>query len=190
MYEYLPEMIKAGVTSFKIEGRMREKDFILELVNWYGDAFDRYIKDPVNFNRYQDLDKIDKARKRDLSTCYAFSNPGLNNINTRYEGTGKFYSTGKMFSKPIVEKEITQKKINQINAIIKKYPKKLKQLKLYVKVNNFKQAMLCIKKKIDIIHLSGNVYQPDTPWSVDDINTICENKGNTKIILGTPKIFD
>ncbi|QVK17933.1 U32 family peptidase [Mycoplasmatota bacterium] len=190
MYEHLPEMIEAGVTSFKIEGRMREKDFIVKLVNWYGDALDRYIKDPLHFDRYQDKEEMYKMRKRDLSTCYALSKPGLDNINTRYEGTGKFYSTGKMFSKPTVEKEINEVKIKEIKGIINHYPKKPKQLKLSVKVNNIKQALLCIQKKVDIIYLSGNVYQPDKPWCVDDINMICKNKGNSKILLGTPKIFD
>ncbi len=190
MYEYLPEMIEAGVTSFKIEGRMREKEFIINLVNWYGDALDRYIEDPLHFDRNQDKDKLYEKRKRDLSTCYAFGNPGLENINLRYEGTGKIYSTGKMFSKPTSEKDVTSEKVNQIKSIINQFPKKSKQLSLSVQVNNIKQANLCIEKGVDLIYLSGNVYEPDRPWNVEDIKMICDNKKNCKIILGMPKIMD
>ncbi len=35
MYTYLPEMIDAGIDSFKIEGRMRQKEFIVNLINYY-----------------------------------------------------------------------------------------------------------------------------------------------------------
>ncbi len=190
MYEFLPEMIEAGVTSFKIEGRMREKDFIVNLVNWYGDAIDRYINDPLHFDRQKDLYKIVESRKRDLSTCYAFSKPGLKNINTRYEGTGIFYSTGKMFSKPTEEKEKSSDKINKIRTKIKKYQSKRKQLSLSVKVNNIEQAKLCIHHGVDAVILSGNVFKPDKPFSIEEIKSICSGKGNSKIILGTPKICD
>ena len=37
-----------------------------------------------------------------------FGNPGLDFINTRFEGTGKFYSTGKMFSTPTEEPELNE----------------------------------------------------------------------------------
>ena len=43
MYEHIPELIKSGITSFKIEGRMRDIEFLLMVVNSYGDAIDRYI---------------------------------------------------------------------------------------------------------------------------------------------------
>lgn len=190
MYQFLPEMIEAGVTSFKIEGRMREKEFIVNLVNVYGNALDRYIKDPLNYERNKDFNVLYESRKRDFSTAYAFGNPGLSNINTRYEGTGKIYSSGRMFSKPTVEKENLDEKVIQLKDTINSYKKNPKQLELAVKVNNYEQAQLCIEKKVDIIYLSGNVYKPDQPWSVSQIDQLCKIKGSTKIILGTPKIID
>src|SRR3989337_886263 len=55
MYEYIPELIGACITSFKIEGRMRDMDFVTNLVNIYGNAIDRYIYDPIGFDRKKDL---------------------------------------------------------------------------------------------------------------------------------------
>ena len=46
MYENIPELIEAGVVSFKIEGRMREADYLLGIINSYSDAINRYIEDP------------------------------------------------------------------------------------------------------------------------------------------------
>ncbi len=116
LYHYLPEMIHAGVTSFKLEGRMREKDFIIKLTNQYGDALDRFIEDPAGYDRDKDYNEIYKSRKRDLSTAYAFGKPGIRNINTRFEGTGKFYSTGKMFSTPTLEKSIDQEQTDDLRS--------------------------------------------------------------------------
>lgn len=112
MYEHLPELIESGITSFKIEGRMRDQEFMVNLANSYGDAIDRYIDDPLGFDRTVDSKELYKNRKRDFSTAYAFGKPGLTNINRRYEGTGKFYSTGKVFSTPTAERELSEARVN------------------------------------------------------------------------------
>lgn len=119
MIEHIPEMIDAGVQVFKIEGRMRQKEFIIELITRYGNAIDAYLHSlspTQEFGRTnQDSPKatveaeakwIQENRKRDLSQGYAFGNPGLSNLNSRYEGTGKLYSTGKVFSTPTPEPSI------------------------------------------------------------------------------------
>ena len=190
MYEYLPEMIEAGVNSFKIEGRMRQKEFIVDLINYYAEALDRYIDDPLHYDRGKHMPEIIQSRKRDLSTCYAFGKPGLSNINLRYEGTGKIYSSGKMFSKPTIENDVNEDKISNIKKECDSNKVVQNPLQLAVKVNNMKQAKLCIDLGVDTVHLSGNVYQPDQPFSVDEINELAEIKGKSKIILGTPKIMD
>ena len=99
MYSYLSDMILAGVSSFKIEGRMREKEFIAKLINRYGEALDRFLEDPYGAS-HGDPEDMEPFKKRDYSSGYAFGTPGVENINTRGEGSGKFYSTGKMFSTP------------------------------------------------------------------------------------------
>lgn len=118
MYEHIPELIHGGVTSFKIEGRMRDTEFVLMLVNAYGDAIDRYIDDPVGFERSRDTQLLYDNRKRDLSTGYAFGRPGLSYINKRYEGTGKFYSTGKVFSTPTEERRLGEKRLGEVAAYL------------------------------------------------------------------------
>ena len=77
MYENIPELIEANVTSFKIEGRMRDKEFIVDLVNAYGEAIDRYIEDPLSYDRKEGADQLSENRKRDFSTAYAIWKPRI-----------------------------------------------------------------------------------------------------------------
>ena len=91
MYEHIPELIDAGVVSFKIEGRMRDAEYLIGIINSYRDAIDRYIDDPIFYDRKKESQTLFNNRKRDFSTAYAFGKPGLSNINERYEGTGKLH---------------------------------------------------------------------------------------------------
>ncbi len=189
LYQYLPEMIHAGVTSFKIEGRMREKEFITRLIGQYGDALDRFIADPIGYDRTKDCDEIYAARKRDLSTGYAFGKPGRRNINTRYEGTGKFYSTGKIFSTPTAEKRIDDTQTRQLQEMLKSavseyghatqtgqagqiFRSKLAdrgEIKLSVRVNSFEQALTAIETGIERLYIAADVFQPDKPMTLNQI---------------------
>jgi putative protease len=121
LYEHIPELIHNRITSFKIEGRMREADYLLPLINAYGDAIDRYIEDPLAYDRFKDAEFLYRNRKRDFSTAYAFGKPGLSNINRRMEGTGAFYSTGKVFSSAVEEPEFTVEKQEAIKKSIARF---------------------------------------------------------------------
>ena len=189
MYENIPELIESGVVSFKIEGRMRDAEYLVDLINYYSDAIDRYIDDPISYDRKKDADKLYENRKRDFSTAYAFGNPGLSNINERYEGTGKFYSTGKVFSNPVDEIELKNERINELKSILKS--EKAIELKpsLSVKVNSYEAAMIAIEEGANRIYLSGDVFEPNMQFSKKEILSITENKKNSKIYLGMPRMM-
>lgn len=190
MYEHIPELIEACVTSFKIEGRMRETDFIVDLVNSYGEAIDRYIEDPLSFDRKKQAQKLFENRKRDFSTAYAFGKPGLDFINIRYEGTGKFYSTGKVFSVPSEEPEITP-------AVLAAAQTELSSIKsdvygkhnLSVKVNNYEQAKLCIEANAQRVYITCEVLQPDEFMTVEQLQHLVNIKGSTEIYLALPQMM-
>ena len=190
MYEHLPELIESGITSFKIEGRMRDKEFMVMLANSYSDAIDRYIDDPIGFDRTKDSKELYNNRKRDFSTAYAFGKPGLSNINRRYEGTGKFYSTGKVFSTPTAERELSEKRVMEIRERLAK-EKRTEQAKpkLAVRVNNMEQARLALELGVDNLYLSGDVYEPDRPFTKGEIKELGALKGDTKIYLGMPRMM-
>ncbi|MFR9240382.1 MAG: peptidase U32 family protein [Clostridium baratii] len=189
MYENIPELIEAGVVSFKIEGRMRDAEYLVDLINSYSDAIDRYIDDPISYDRKKDADKLYKNRKRDFSTAYAFGNPGLSNINERYEGTGKFYSTGKVFSNPVDEIELKNERINELKSILKSDKVIESKPSLSVKVNSYEAAMIAIEEGVNRVYLSGDVFEPNMQFSKKEILSITENKKNSKIYLGMPRMM-
>lgn len=199
LYRYLPEMIHAGVTSFKIEGRMREKEFITTLINHYADALDRFIEDPVGYDRSKNYNEIYESRKRDLSTAYAFGKPGIQNINTRFEGTGKFYSTGKMFSTPTSEKNIDQEQTDYIREQFKSdviRPRSAQDgVRLSVRVNSFLQAMAAIEAGIDRLYLAADVYKSDNPMTLKEVIKLKEfidsrRQQKTELYIATPRMMN
>jgi putative protease len=183
MYEHLPEMIEAGILSFKIEGRMKDADYLVTLINYYSDAIDRYIEDPICYDRKKDSQSIYETRIRDLSTCSAFGKPGLSNINRRSEGTGK------IFSNPVEEIEICSDKIEEIRTHLNVKNPLVQKPNLSVKVDSYMQAKVAIDEGADRIYLSGDVFQPNHPFSKSEIQLITKDKNNSKIYLGFPKMM-
>jgi len=188
MYEHIPEMIDAGIISFKIEGRMRDADFLVTLINYYSDAIDRYIDDPICYDRKKDAKTIIDGRKRDLSTCSAFGIPGLSYINRRYEGNDN-KGFGKVFSNPIKEIEIRKSRLEEIKNLINEKTSLAKKPKLSVKVDSYAQAIVALDEGVDAIYLSGEVFEPNQPFSKSEILKLTKNKKNTKVYLGFPKMM-
>jgi len=183
MYEHIPEMIEAGICSFKIEGRMRDADYLVAMINYYSDAIDRYIHDPICYDRKKDAQSIYETRIRDLSTCSAFGKPGLSYINERHEGKGK------IFSKPKDEIEISNDRVCEIRNLLKIKSSLLSIPKLSVKIDSYLKAKALLEVGVDAIYLSGEVYSPNLPFSKSEILKITKNKKSTKIYLCFPTIM-
>ncbi len=49
MIEYIPELIKSGITSLKIEGRMKTAYYVATVVRAYRMAIDEFYRDPENW---------------------------------------------------------------------------------------------------------------------------------------------
>lgn len=49
MIEHIPELIEAGINSFKIEGRMKSSYYVASVVKAYREAIDKYMEDPRNY---------------------------------------------------------------------------------------------------------------------------------------------
>mgnify|MGYP000173630057 CR=1 FL=1 len=76
MIEHIPELIEAGIKSFKIEGRVKSSYYVATVLRSYRMAIDEYLKDPENyiFNK-EWLDEIKKASYRDFTTGFYFKKP-------------------------------------------------------------------------------------------------------------------
>ncbi len=62
MIEHIPELVKSGVTSFKIEGRVKTSYYVATVVGAYRREIDRYFADPENYafnpDEYAELCKV------------------------------------------------------------------------------------------------------------------------------------
>lgn len=76
MMEYIPQMMKSGVDSFKIEGRMKSIHYVATVVNAYRQAIDSYLEDPEHYVLKPEwLEEIHKAANRPLNTGFFFKDP-------------------------------------------------------------------------------------------------------------------
>jgi len=76
MIEHLDKMAKAGVTSFKIEGRMKTAYYVAVVTNAYRKAMDALEKDIDSYKVPEDsLIELDKASHREFYTGFYFGNP-------------------------------------------------------------------------------------------------------------------
>lgn len=76
MINYIPELIEAGVDSFKIEGRVKSEYYVATVINQYRRAIDDYYEDieKYKFNRDNNiyLEEILKVSHRDFTTAFFF----------------------------------------------------------------------------------------------------------------------
>lgn len=69
--EILPKLKDAGVSSLKIEGRMKSADYVFEVVNVYRHALDRLQKNPDDYQvPKKDITRLQEAFSRGFTTAY------------------------------------------------------------------------------------------------------------------------
>ena len=76
MIEHIPELMQAGISSLKIEGRNKSEYYVAIVVNAYRKAIDLYYADPENYKlpKYL-LDEMYKVAHRRYHTGFFFNEP-------------------------------------------------------------------------------------------------------------------
>lgn len=79
MLEHIPEIIESGITSLKLEGRVKTAYYVATIVKAYREEIDRYLADPENyvFDKSQ-LDEVRKVSHRPYSTGFYYGKPDEN----------------------------------------------------------------------------------------------------------------
>ena len=77
MIEHIPELIDAGIDSFKIEGRMKTALYVATVARTYRKAIDDYLKDPKLYEKNMPwyLDQISNCTYRQFTTGFFFGKP-------------------------------------------------------------------------------------------------------------------
>lgn len=89
MINYIPELIEAGVDSFKIEGRVKSEYYVATVINQYRKAIDDYYEDLDKYIYNRDnnvyLDEIKKVSHRDFTTAFFFGD--VKNASLTYDNS-------------------------------------------------------------------------------------------------------
>lgn len=73
---FVEKLIEAGITSLKIEGRVKSAYYIATVVRAYRRAIDSYLKDPENYKFDESLDKeVISSSHRPFTSGFYFGNP-------------------------------------------------------------------------------------------------------------------
>lgn len=77
MIEHIPEMVKAGITSLKIEGRAKSSYYTAVITNAYRAALDGYLKNPTDSYKPEQwmIDETRKVSHREYCTGFFFGDP-------------------------------------------------------------------------------------------------------------------
>lgn len=87
MIEHIPELCKAGISSFKIEGRAKSAYYAAVITNAYRHAVDEYFKNPSDSFKTPQwiIDECYKISYRDYCTGFYFNKPN-EDANISFEG--------------------------------------------------------------------------------------------------------
>lgn len=85
MIKYVPELIEAGISSFKIEGRLKSVYYVGCVVRAYRKAIDLYMKDPAEYEKQKEnlFDEVSKLANREFTTGFYFNKPNTETNNYR-----------------------------------------------------------------------------------------------------------
>ena len=90
---HIPQLIDAGISSFKIEGRMKSAFYVAVVVSAYRKAIDGYIASPESWEFRQEwMDELCKVSHREFTTGFYFHKPSNQDQNYRTSQYTRDYS--------------------------------------------------------------------------------------------------
>ena len=80
MIEHIPELVDAGISSFKIEGRMKTPLYVATVTKAYREAIDDYFADPALYEAKKPyyLQLLSQVSHRGYNTGFYFGHPDHN----------------------------------------------------------------------------------------------------------------
>ena len=93
MIEHIPDLIKAGINSAKIEGRMKSVFYVATIVSAYRRAIDAYYADPENYEfKPEWMTELKKVSHREFTTGFYFDKPTNKDQNYQTSAYTREYS--------------------------------------------------------------------------------------------------
>ena len=181
MYRAIPELIQAGVFSFKIEGRMRPAPFLRRIVSTYRAAIDAYIADPTGYATDEEgWKQLYENRARDFTTTFAFGQPTAKDIG--FDGTRE----PRFFSEAVKEAGFQDDILKQERPI---QTENASHRTLAVRVGTPAAAKAAVDAGADVVYVGGEAFRPQRPWRLTDYAEVLAyaQKRNVRVVLNTPR---
>lgn len=79
MIDHIPELVESGITSFKIEGRVKSEYYVATVVKAYREEIDRYLQDPAHYQfNPESLNEVLKVSHRPYTNGFYFGRTDAN----------------------------------------------------------------------------------------------------------------
>ncbi len=201
LYRHLPELIQSGVTSFKIEGRMRPADFVGRIVSAYRKAIDAYIADPSGYSTDgEEWRSLLENRARDFTTNFAFGQASAGAIGFDGRREPRFFSKAKREAaisfeasaekiQLSPESEDKEKSGASFEASAEKPEKAASYPILAVTVANLEQLTAACENGADAVYIGGEAYEPEKLWKLADLRraTAVAREYGARLLIKTPR---
>ena len=136
MIDHIPELINAGISSLKIEGRMKGISYVASAVRVYREAIDTFYEKPEAYSvKDYWIDELSNVSSRGLSTGFYFGDPDqiIPNFENQKQQlqlrlVGKVLKTGSSSRTPV---EVRNKvfKGDRVNILNSSGPPRLDEIK-------------------------------------------------------------
>lgn len=192
LLRHIPDLIHAGVCSFKIEGRMRHADFLKEVVGIYREAIDTYLDNPaayyLNFTEYEQLYN---HRVREFTTSMAFTPASASLVDISGSREPLFLSRAAK-EKSLTKEDIYNDPFEEVSVTSQvQRDSNLPHPLLSVKVSSMNALKAALDEGADRIYISGEVSPLKKEfWAKTSYREACKrvhDAGKT-IGIGTPRI--
>ena len=156
MIDHIPELIEAGISSFKIEGRLKSIYYVGIITRAYRKAIDLYFDDPIKYQKERKklLLEVTKTSNRGFTTGFFLNKPDkdTNNYKTsRAKADWGFVGIVKSYDKArkvaVIEAKNYLSKGSQIEVVT---PDRIIKCKI--------TSMVREGKEIDVVH-AGYVFE-------------------------------
>lgn len=192
MAGHLPAMIEAGLSSMKIEGRMKPADILVPIVAAYREAIDRYVAEPLGAYRDpQTIGQLFDGRVRELTTGFAFGSPNAGYIDARGQREPLFLSrAGRQKTTGNLPPDFFDNKADRLGlppADASAAP----GLSVLVGTPEVAEAVLAEKPDAIIFSWEGDL-RVDSAWSLGELREIAgrANALGIRPVLASPAILD
>lgn len=187
----IPDLIHAGICSFKIEGRMRHADFLREVVGIYRKAIDAYLDNPASYYMNTLLsEQLYNHRVREFTTSLALTPASSSLVDTSGLREPLFLSHAAKETS-LTKEDIYNNPFEDSAAEHGRDPIITPKPLLTVKVGSIGALRIALAAGADRIYISGEVSQLRkqfwTKESYEEACNITHDAGKT-IGIGTPRI--